>query len=157
MLNRFNYIFNSEYRMRAYELGMTIDEVVNVASMVEKEVRFPAERPKVAQVIYNRLREGMQLQIDATVIYALDTHVERVLHEHLRVSNPFNTYYVRGLPWGPISNPGAASIHAALFPAQHNYLFYVLIDASTGQHYFTRSYDRHLYMARNHMPRPWLE
>ena len=155
MLNRFNYIFNFEYRMRAEELGMTIDEVVIVASMVEKEVRVPDERPMVAQVIYNRLREGMQLQIDATVIYALDTHVPRVLYEHLRISHPHNTYYVQGLPWGPIGNPGAASIHAALFPAQHNYLFYVLVNAETGQHFFTRDYAQHLYMRATHMPRPW--
>ncbi|MCL2398524.1 MAG: endolytic transglycosylase MltG [Defluviitaleaceae bacterium] len=156
MLQRFNQVFNYDYRVRARELGLTMDEVVNIAAMIEREVRYPPDRPKVSRVISNRLNIGMPLQIDATVAYALDRHLDRTTNEHTRIASPFNTYYVNGLPWGPISNPGAASINAALFPADGNWTFYVLIDGDTGRHYFTNNFDRHRYMAINHMPRPWL-
>ena len=157
MLVRFNEIYNFEYRLRTEEMGLTIDQVVNIASMIEKEVRVPEERPMVARVIYNRLERGMRLQIDATVWYALETHRDwqRLLYVDLEVDSPYNTYRVVGLPLGPISNPSAASIHAALFPAEGNWLFYVLVDGETGAHFFTDSYDEHLYMRANHMPRPW--
>ena len=156
MLQRFNQVFTYEYRMRARELNLTMDEVVNIAAMIEREVRYPPDRPKVSRVIHNRLRINMPLQIDATVAYALGVHLDRTTNEHTRVQSPFNTYYVSGLPWGPISNPGAAAISAALNPAVGDWTFYVLVDGDTGRHYFTNSFDRHMYMARNHMPRPWL-
>ena len=155
MLVQFNHVFNFEYRLRAEDLGLTMDQVVIIASMIEREVRVPTERPMVSRVIHNRLAINMPLQIDATVLYALDTHMERLLYEHLRVSSPFNTYYVTGLPWGPISNPGAASIRAALFPDYGNWLFYVLVDENTGAHFFTDSYDEHLRVRAAYMPRPW--
>ena len=155
MLVQFNQVFNFNYRLIAEDMGFTMDQIVTIASMIEREVRVPEERPKVARVIYNRLNINMPLQIDATVLYAMDTHLDRLLHEHLRYPSPFNTYYVSGLPLGPISNPGAASIHAALHPAPGNWLFYVLIDGETGAHYFTDNYARHRHMARTYMPRPW--
>lgn len=156
MLVRFNEIYNFEYRVRTEELGLTMDQVVTIASMIEREVRVPEERAKVARVIYNRLAAGMQLQIDATVIYALDRHVDRLTYPDLATPSPFNTYYISGLPWGPISNPGAASIHATLFPVDANYLFYVLIDLETGTHFFTHDFDQHLHAQRTYMPRPWM-
>ena len=155
MLNRFNYIYNFEYRMITEEMGFTMDQIVTIASMIEREVRVPDERPMVARVIFNRLDIGMPLQIDATVLYALDTHMERLLYTDLEVDSPFNTYRVSGLPLGPISNPGAASIHAALHPANGNWLFYVLVDQETGAHFFTHDYDQHLHARRTYMPRPW--
>jgi len=155
MLVRFNEIYNFEYRLRTEELGFTMDQIVTIASMIEKEVRVPEERPMVARVIYNRLDIGMRLQIDATVLYALDTHMERLLYSDLQVDSPFNTYRVPGLPWGPISSPSAASIHAALYPAAGNWLFYVLVNADTGAHFFTDSYEAHLHARATYMPRPW--
>jgi len=154
MLNRFNQVFNFEYRMRAEELGMTIDEVVIKASMIEREVVVPEERAMVSRVMLNRMEQGMRLQIDATVIYALDRRLDRVLYEHLEYPSPFNTYFVHGLPLGPIANPGAASIHAALFPADGNWLFYVLSPCGTGAHNFASTYAQHL-IYRQQMPRPW--
>ena len=155
MLVRFNQIFNFDYRRRAEDMGMTMDQIVIIASMIEKEVVVPEERPMVSRVIHNRLAIGMPLQIDATVLYALDRHQERLLYVDLQVDSPFNTYRVPGLPWGPISSPGAASIHAALHPAEGNWLFYVLVDAATGAHFFTHDYAQHLHARRTYMPRPW--
>ena len=155
MLSRFNEVFNFEYRMRAEELGLTIDQVVNIAAMIEREVRVPDERPMVARVIYNRLAIGMPLQIDATVAYAHGMHMDRVMYRHTELASPFNTYYVSGLPLGPIANPGAASINAALFPNDGDWLFYVLVNADTGAHFFTADYSQHLHARQHYMPRPW--
>jgi len=155
MLVRFNEIFNFEYRMRAEELGRSMDEIVNIASMIEREVRVPEERPMVARVIYNRLASGMPLQIDASIHYAWDRHFERTLYQHLEIDSPYNTYRFPGLPLGPISNPGAASIHAALFPAHGDWLFYVLMDLETGRHAFSNTYAEHQHLVANYMPRPW--
>ena len=155
MLSRFNEVFTFDYRLRAEELGMTMDEIVIIASMIEREVRVPEERPMVSRVIHNRLAQNMRLQIDATIHYAMDRHLERTLYVHTQYDSPFNTYMVDGLPLGPISNPGAASIRAALFPATGNWLFYVLVDAETGAHFFTHSYAEHQHAVEHYMPRPW--
>lgn len=114
-----------------------IETVVTIASMIEKEARLDSERPLISSVIINRLNDGMKLQIDATVIYALGEHVDTVLDKHLEVDSPYNTYINYGLPVGPISNPGLESIKATLKPADTDYLFYVLQDDET--HYFTNS------------------
>ncbi|MDV4152328.1 endolytic transglycosylase MltG [Clostridium sp. AL.422] len=114
-----------------------IETAITIASMIEKEAKIDSERPIISSVIVNRLNDGMMLQIDATVIYALGEHVETVLEGHLEVDSPYNTYRNYGLPIGPISNPGLESIKAALKPAQTDYLFYVLQDDKT--HYFTNN------------------
>ena len=114
-----------------------IETVITIASMIEKEARIDSERQLISSVIVNRLNNGMMLQIDATVIYALGEHVETVLEKHLEVDSSYNTYRNYGLPIGPISNPGLESIKAALSPKNTDYLFYVLQDDKT--HYFTNS------------------
>lgn len=114
-----------------------IETVVNIASMIEKEARIDEERALISSVIENRLNDGMMLQIDATVIYALGEHVTTVLDKHLETDSPYNTYKNYGLPVGPISNPGLESIKAALKPEKTDYLFYVLQDDKT--HYFTNN------------------
>ncbi|MGG7144940.1 endolytic transglycosylase MltG [Clostridium nigeriense] len=116
-----------------------IETVITIASMIEKEARLDSERPLISSVIMNRLNDGMMLQIDATVIYALGEHVDIVLYEHLEVDSPYNTYKNYGLPVGPISNPGLESIKASLKPEDTDYLFYVLQDNES--HYFTNSYE----------------
>jgi UPF0755 protein len=118
-------------------------EVVIIASLIEEEARIPEDRPKVAAVIYNRLAREMNLQIDATVLYALPRHKERLTYEDLETPSPYNTYLHPGLPPTPIASPGLASLEAALQPADADYLYYVVIDDS-GRHAFTASYEEFL-------------
>ncbi|HEV8420657.1 MAG TPA: endolytic transglycosylase MltG [Actinomycetota bacterium] len=117
-------------------------DVVTVASMIEREARFPEDRPKIARVIYNRLARGMPLQIDATVQYALGAWRPLTLRD-LKFESPYNTYLHQGLPPTPIASPGLASLEAALSPAKGKWLYYVVIDAQ-GHHAFTASYDEFL-------------
>lgn len=117
------------------------NEIVTIASMIEREAANTAEMPRVSSVIYNRLTKGQKLQIDATVVYALGlTSKDKVTLDDLEVESPFNTYRVGSLPIGPISNPGAAAIRAALKPEYTEYFYYVL-DPSIGEHFFTDDYD----------------
>lgn len=119
----------------------TLHEIVTIASMIEREAEVDRDRPLIAGVIENRLRRGMRLQIDATVIYALGKHVNRVLYSHLKTPSPYNTYLHPGLPPGPIASPGLPSLLAALRPAKHNYLYYVA--APDGTHVFTETFGEH--------------
>jgi UPF0755 protein len=115
--------------------------VLIIASMVEREAQVPGERAKVAAVIYNRLHEGMALQIDATVRYGL--HVpptESLTNSELNSDNPYNTRNRPGLPPTPIANPGLASLQAAAHPAKVDFLYFVR-KPDHRHHYFTRSYD----------------
>jgi UPF0755 protein len=121
--------------------GMSLHQIITVASMIEREARVPEDRPLIASVIYNRLRQGMPLQIDATVEYALGGHRARIYYRDLKVDSPYNTYRHRGLPLGPISNPGLSSIQAALHQAATDYLFYVA--GPDGRHLFSRTVQEH--------------
>lgn len=143
MLARFDEIYTFELRQRADELGMSMDEIIIIASMIEKEVRVHSERAKVAQVIYNRLKEPMRLQIDATVIFALDKPRARLTFADLEVVSPYNTYVIDGLPIGPIGNPGLNCIMAALYPEEGRYLYYVVSNPETGEHHFSTTYAEH--------------
>ncbi len=120
-------------------LNLSEQELVTVASLIEKEAALPEERPLVASVIYNRLRKDMPLQIDASVHYALDKQGEELSLADLEVNSPYNTYETEGLPPGPICSPGRASLEAAMNPADSDYLYYVL-KASGEEHVFTSSY-----------------
>lgn len=126
----------------AAEVGLTPYEVVIVASLIEREAKVPEERPLISAVIHNRLREGMLLQIDATVLYALGEHRERVLFRDLEIDSPYNTYRHPGLPPTPIAAPGRESLLAALEPADTGYLYYVKIDES-GKHAFATTPEEH--------------
>ena len=124
---------------KAKALGMTTPyQVVTVASMIEKEVKFEADRANVAAVIYNRLRKGLPLQFDTTIQYALPHPKPTLTAQDLRLKSPYNTFLHRGLPPTPISSPGVASLQAALNPAQVDYLYFVT-DRS-GHGHFTASY-----------------
>jgi peptidoglycan lytic transglycosylase G len=124
-------------------------DAVIVASMIEREAKFPEDRGKIARVIYNRLAKGMPLQIDATVEYALGTHKPRLTLADLKVNSPYNTYLHTGLPPTPIASPGAASLEAALAPAKGRWLYYVVVDAQ-GHHAFTASYDEFLRLTQKY-------
>jgi len=125
---------------KAESLGRTPYEIIVIASLIERETMVDDERPLVAAVIYNRLNKGMPLQIDATVQYALPKWKERLTYEDLKVDSPYNTYKQKGLPPGPICNPGLDSIDAALNPSLDDYLYYVLKTDNSGRHVFTNSY-----------------
>jgi UPF0755 protein len=116
----------------------SLTDVVTIASMVESEAKVEGERPAIASVIYNRLKQNppMKLQIDATVEYALGRHTNIVTYHDLQVNSPYNTYLNPGLPPGPICNPGMESIEAALHPKHTSYLYYVAKNDGTGEHYF---------------------
>jgi len=123
--------------------GLTPYEVVIVASMVEEEARVPQDRAKIARVIYNRLAQDMRLEIDATVLYAIQRHTAELTVEDLAIDSPYNTRLYKGLPPTPIATPGRAALEAALNPEEGDWLFYVLADAD-GSHFFTDDYDEFL-------------
>lgn len=143
MLSRFNEMFTPGMKKEAAARGMTVDQVIIVASMIEKEAKVPSERPMIAAVIYNRLKIKMKLQIDATVEYSLGKWKKSLSSDDLKVDSPYNTYKVSGLPAGPISNPGMASIKAALNPDKVDYLFYVLKKNGNGAHVFSNTFAEH--------------
>jgi UPF0755 protein len=118
-------------------------ETLIIASLIEREVRVPEERPTVSSVIQNRLAQDQRLQIDATVLYAKGEAGTRVLTSDTDVDSPWNTYQVTGLPPTPIAAPGQAAMEAAVNPADTNFLFYVVCDFDTGQHAFARTLDQH--------------
>jgi len=141
LLNQFDRVFRWEYYERARELGLTVDEVITIASIIEKEIRVPEERSLASAVIHNRLARGEALGMCSTILYALDKRKDRLLDEDLRIDSPYNTYINRGLPLGPISNPGQACIEAALYPADVDYLWFVVKNEETGEHHFTGDYN----------------
>ncbi len=143
MQSRLEEVLTPAMRERAKELALDIHQVITLASLVEREVQSPQESPLVAAVIHNRLALGMPLQICASVIYALGEHRDRLLYADLEVESPFNTYRHVGLPPGPIAAPGKRAIMAVLYPADVDYLFYVLKEDGSGTHYFGSDYAEH--------------
>lgn len=135
-LSHFQEVFSGLDKSRLTSLGVSPYEAVIVASLVEREAKVASERPVVASVIYNRLRRGMKLEIDATVLYAMGEHKDRLTYRDLEIDSPYNTYKVKGLPPTPIAAPAKASLEAAMKPAETDYIYYVLTDPS-GAHSFT--------------------
>ena len=140
MINRFEEVWQE--LVQSLNLSIADDEIekiVIVASIIEKEAVVDSERSLISSVIYNRIAIEMPLQIDATVIYSYGYHIEKMYEKHLEIDSPYNTYMYYGLPIGPISNPGRASLMAALKPEKTDYLYYLLESEYT--HYFTDNYD----------------
>jgi UPF0755 protein len=123
--------------------GLTVHQLLTIASLVEREVVVDDERPIVASVIENRLKKKMPLQIDATIQYLLDKQKERLIDADLKVDSPYNTYLNAGLPPGPIASPSFKSIEAALFPEQTDYLYYVTKKDGSNTHLFAVTYKQH--------------
>ena len=138
-LENFHDRITAEMLEKADERGMTMQEVVTVASMIEKEAANDDERAMIAAVIYNRIEAGMPLQIDSTIMYVLPEHKDVLTVEDTKIDSPYNTYQNKGLPPTPIANPGLASIKAALSPASTQALYYAL-DAESGTHKFFTNY-----------------
>lgn len=150
MLDRFEAAVGEALRAAAAARGLSLHELVTVASMVEREAQVPDERPVIAGVIYNRLARGMRLEIDATVLYALGQHKPVVTAADLAVDSPYNTYRRAGLPPGPIASPGLAALEAAARPAAVPYLYYVR--RPDGRHHFSRTLAEHLDAVRRYRP-----
>jgi UPF0755 protein len=127
----------SQVNMRyAGSKNLTTYDLLIIGSMIEREVQVPEERKLVAAVVYNRLRNDMPLQIDATIRYASGNFTEPISPSELQIDSPYNTYTNSGLPPGPIGNPGLDSIEAAAHPAQVPYLYYVVKPNTCGEHTF---------------------
>lgn len=143
MLKQFDKVWTDEYQKRAEELKLSVKEVITIASLIEREAVLDSERKLISSVIYNRLKIGMPLQIDATIQYLLPEQKEKLLYKDLEIDSPYNTYKNKGLPPGPIASPGKASIEAALYPEKTDYLYYRAKVVGNGEHYFTKTFDEH--------------
>ncbi len=147
MLKSFNSQFTVEYKKRASEMGMTVDQVVNLASIIQREAANTEEMPLVSSVFHNRLKseEYPYLQSCATVQYILDERKPVLSNADTEIDSPYNTYINKGLPLGPIASPGADAIHAALYPAETNYYFFFA--DKNGKTVFSETFDEHVNMA----------
>lgn len=141
MINRLNSVLKHDRLYRIDTMSFTSHQILTIASMIEREAVIEREKPLIASVIYNRLKKGMKLQIDATILYSLGYHKPRIYFKDLKVDSPYNTYKHRGLPPGPIANPGYQSILAAIHPADTDYLYYVA--DGKGGHIFTDNFSEH--------------
>lgn len=139
MLDEFDQRMSGVDLSYAKSKNLTLNDVVIIASAIEREAQLAEERPLVASVIYNRLRIGMRLQLCATVLYTMPEGTDRVTIADTNRQTPYNTYQRAGLPAGPISNPGLASLKAAARPKDTKYLYYVLT-GDDGSHTFTTGY-----------------
>ena len=144
LVNRFKEKITPEITKRAEQMKMTIHKLITLASIIGKESYSATERPLISAVFHNRVKLGMKLQSDPTAIYGLQENgndVKTVLARHLKSDHPYNTYLIKGLPPGPIANPGLDSIIAALYPANVNYLYFV--SKNDGTHQFSTDLASH--------------
>lgn len=141
MVEQFHAVFTPAMKTRTGELGLTVHQVVTLASIIEKESSHGAELPLISSVFHNRLKKGMLLESDPTVIYGIKDYDGNITRKHLATVTPYNTYRIKGLPPGPIASPGLAAIRAALNPAESKYLFFVSKNDRT--HYFSTNYNAH--------------
>jgi UPF0755 protein len=141
MVRQFRRKIPPDAEKRAKEAGLSLHQVVTIASIIEKETGVETEKPIVSAVIRNRLALDMPLQLDPTVIYGAKRFDGTVTRKDLRTAGPYNTYLNRGLPPGPISNPGLAALDAALAPSKAEYLYFV--SNNDGSHTFSRTFPEH--------------
>ena len=151
MVNAYQSLVTDEWRNRAHELDLSIHDIVTLASIIEKETGAPSERPIIASVFHNRLKKRMRLESDPTVIYGIESFDGNITRRHLSSATPYNTYVIRGLPPGPIANPGRAALEAALYPAETDYLFFV--SKKDGTHYFSKTIAEHTEAVRKYQLR----
>ncbi len=142
LLSHFNHIVDEKLKDKAEEIGFSMEEIIILASIIEKESKFTEERRQVSSVFHNRLKKDMKLQSCATIQYILEEPKEKLDESDLKIDSPYNTYLYKDLPPGPICNPGLDSIMAALEPKEEDYLYFVL--GENGKHIFSRTYQEHL-------------
>jgi UPF0755 protein len=141
MLRKFQQVYDGRIARQLADGRLSRHQLVTLASLVEKEAKVPQERPLIAAVFHNRLQRGMPLQSDPTAVYGLRAFGGTVTAEDVRRRTPYNTYIIRGLPPGPIGNPGAEALEAALRPAAVPYLYFVA--RQDGTHFFSATLDEH--------------
>ncbi|MBA7552766.1 Endolytic murein transglycosylase [subsurface metagenome] len=143
MLANFNQVaLVNKFTDKAEEIGFSLDEIIILASIIEKEAKFTEEKSKVSSVFHNRLKTGMKLQSCATIQYILEEPKGKLDENDLKIESPYNTYLYKGLPPEAICNPGLDSIMAALEPEEEDYLYFVL--GENGRHIFSKTYQEHL-------------
>ena len=142
MLETFESKYNDKLQKRQKELNKSLYEVINLASIVEKEAVLDEDRPIIASVFYNRINIGMPLQSDATIQYIFKERKKSITYNDLKIDSPYNTYKVQGLPPTPIANPGIKSIEAVLYPANTEYLYFVA--TIEGGNNYSKTYEEHI-------------
>lgn len=159
LYKQYEYFWTPRRRNSVHKRGLTLDEAMILASIVQKESQKADEQPLVAQVYINRLNKGMRLQADPTVVFALKKAqndfsmvIRRVLNKDLKINSPYNTYKIKGLPPGPICMPDISAIDAVIFPepVPHNYLYFVADPERPGYHSFSKSLREHNRKARSY-------
>ena len=146
LLSQTEAVFTVENQERAEELDMTMDQVLTLASLIEKEAK-ESDFARVSAVFHNRLKEGMKLESDVTIHYITGVRKMALADSDLAVNSPYNTYQVTGLPLGPVCNPSPAAIRAALYPddsmIQEKYLYFCAKEPESGELYFSKTLDQH--------------
>jgi UPF0755 protein len=148
MYNELGRLLNQEKLKQADRIGFSVHKVLTMASIIEGETNYIEEMPRISGVYHNRLRIGMKLQADPTIQYLQMDGYKRLKFSDLRVDSPYNTYKYYGLPPGPINNPGIEAINAALFPEEHDYIFFVA--DGKGKHRFSKTFAEHQRLAREY-------
>ncbi len=143
MLAQFDKEWKPEWIEAAKNKKLSFHELVTLASIVEREVVADKERPIVAGVFYNRLNDSWNLQSCATVQFVIGKQKDTLTFADLEIKNPYNTYINTGLPPGPIGNPGRKSLEAVIYPAEHDYYFFVTKKDNSGEHYFSKTFAEH--------------
>lgn len=140
VLRHFGESFTPEMKKNAGEVGLSVDEALTLASIVEWEAKFKEEKAKISGLYWNRLNKGMRLQADPTVNFAVGER-RRLLFKDYQIEHPFNTYVNSGLPPAPITNPSLETIKATIYPAEHDYLY--MVANPEGGHIFTKTFREH--------------
>ncbi len=155
LLSQTDHVYPAEFQARAEQLGMTMDEVITLASLIQKEAK-DSDFAKTSAVFHNRLRQGMKLQSDVTIHYVTGLRKMSLTNNDLALNSPYNTYQVAGLPLGPICNPSEAAIQAALYPDElfvaENYLYFCAKDPESGELHFSRTLQEHEQAVRIYAP-----
>jgi UPF0755 protein len=149
MVGQFNKVYGQRFADRVKTLGTSRNEVITLASIIEKEAVMPSERPLISSVFRNRLKKGMPLQSDPTAVYGFRAFAGKVSKRDIMRRSPYNTYLHRGLPPGPIGNPGSDAIEAVLAPATTPYLYFVA--KNDGSHSFSASLEEHNRAVRKYL------
>jgi UPF0755 protein len=142
MVTKFWEVFNDSLKIRVRETGLTLHEVITLASIVEGEAVVDSERTIIAALYWNRLKRRMRLQADPTIQYIIRNGPRRLYTKDLSIDSPYNTYLHYGLPPGPVNNPGRASIYAVLYPSTESYIY--MVANGDGSHTFSKSISNHL-------------
>jgi UPF0755 protein len=141
MANKLREEFTDELQERAKEMGWSENQIITLASIIEREAKTDEERHLVSAVYHNRIKKGMPLQADPTAIYGIKSNKHKITRDDLRKKTSYNTYVIKGLPPGPIASPGIKSIIAALYPADAPYLYFV--SKNDGTHHFSKTLSEH--------------